>query len=429
MEFRIDQVRFDDFGKLWIATNGNGLIRLDKDSIDFAVNKILSKRVPTSAGIINGLLLVDSVAYASTPTGIERILFDEKSIMSVERITEENGLEMARINDLEYFNGDVYIAQDNGLFSFDHNQSFKETNDFPVVIDAVTAADSLYVVDQEMEFPHDIGLIQIKSKAINYRYQNSLEYQFRLLQGENDFEQYWNTSLDNEITFSNLSPGDYLFQFRAKSANSDWTPPVELSFNIQAAYWQTLWFKALIALLTIVLAYLIFYWINHSRKNKIKLSNAKKVSDLKALKAQINPHFLFNALNSIQSFVLGGNESLADDYLVKYGKLMRKILNHSNELTIYLNDELEAIRIYIELEQLRLQKGLVFDIKIDEAIDIYSTKVPSMIIQPLLENAIWHGIQPSDKEGKLLLKIYSHPEEIEIIVEDNGVGFDKNLKI
>ncbi len=160
------------------------------------------------------------------------------------------------------------------------------------------------------------------------------------------------------------------------------------------------------------------------QRSREELKRDKMVSDLKALKAQINPHFLFNSLNSIQSFILEGKESLADDYLVKYGKLMRMILNHSNELTIYLNEEIEALKLYVELEQLRLGKTLTFNVDVASEIDIDATKIPSMVIQPLLENAIWHGIQPKEGAGELLLGITQKDNWIKVLVADNGVGFE-----
>ena len=150
----------------------------------------------------------------------------------------------------------------------------------------------------------------------------------------------------------------------------------------------------------------------------------QKLSELKALKAQINPHFLFNALNSIQSFILEDKNHVAEAYLVKYGKLMRKILDHSNELIVPLNEELEALQLYVELEQLRVKQGFDFEVKIDESIDRYTKQVPSMVIQPFIENAIWHGVSKLEGRGKIGLEFIAKEDLIEVRIEDNGVGFD-----
>ncbi|MEQ9406019.1 MAG: histidine kinase [Cyclobacteriaceae bacterium] len=174
-----------------------------------------------------------------------------------------------------------------------------------------------------------------------------------------------------------------------------------------------------------------FFMIGKIRRNrtnrKLERNEAeKKLAELKALKAQINPHFLFNSLNSIQSFILEDEKNMADEYLVKYGKLIRKILDHSNELTVTLNDELEALQLYVELEQLRIKEGFDFEVIIQESIDPYNAMIPSMVIQPFIENAIWHGVSGLNGKGKIKLTISEHDDLIEVRVEDNGVGFDTN---
>ncbi len=174
-------------------------------------------------------------------------------------------------------------------------------------------------------------------------------------------------------------------------------------------------------------SFLLAFWVYQKKRTKKafeKNQTAMKIAELKALKSQINPHFLFNALNSIQSFILEDKKNVAEDYLVKYGKLMRMILDHSNELTVPLNEELESINLYMELEKVRLRNGFDFDIQLEQSIDPYITQVPSMVIQPLIENAIWHGISPMGKKGKITLKVTSKNELVEITVIDNGVGFD-----
>ncbi len=164
-----------------------------------------------------------------------------------------------------------------------------------------------------------------------------------------------------------------------------------------------------------------------AKKKLQKKTTDHKLSELKALKAQINPHFLFNALNSIQSFILEDKNNVAEEYLVKYGKLMRKILDHSNELMVTLNDELEALQLYVELEQLRVKQGFEFGVMIDENIDPHTTQVPSMFIQPFIENAIWHGVSKLEGRGKITLEFLQNDDSITVIVKDNGVGFDTDL--
>ncbi len=166
------------------------------------------------------------------------------------------------------------------------------------------------------------------------------------------------------------------------------------------------------------------YQQTRSRRKLEKQVINQRLAELKALKAQINPHFLFNALNSIQSYILEDQHEVAESYLVKYGKLMRKILNHSNELTILLKDALELLKLYVELEQIRIDGGFKYKVSIDDSIDDSYVKIPAMIIQPFVENAIWHGIADSKGEGVIELSIHPQGELIEINIEDNGKGFN-----
>ncbi len=177
---------------------------------------------------------------------------------------------------------------------------------------------------------------------------------------------------------------------------------------------------------TVIFSGFIFKYYRRQKNLSQHLAAVGQIAKLKALKAQINPHFLFNALNSIQSFILEDERNIAQGYLVKYGRLMRKILDHSNELTVPLNEELEALNLYVELEQLRVKQGFDFQIELQEAIDIYTTSVPSMVIQPIMENAIWHGVSKLDEKGEIVLKFKMRDDRIEVIICDNGAGFDQS---
>ncbi|WP_420319192.1 histidine kinase [Ekhidna sp.] len=427
-QIRVTSIALDKFDKLWLVTNGNGLLRLPKQLI-FTIpsNEISGYRIENYSDVFNKVLLIDSTLYSSTPKGISKFIFNKEEVVETTHITESHGLEPARVVDVVYYSGDVYMGQDNGLFSFKHSENFNDTIRFPVIVDELRTSDTVInTLDKDITFPYDVGIIQVNTKTIYFKDHNNLSYQFKLY-NQNESAESWTTSPNNEFLFSNLEPGNYTFEVRVKSLNSDWTEPSSISFSIENVFWRTLWFKILIASILLFSITLATNSISRSRKRKQLLSRQKIESDLKALKAQINPHFLFNSLNSIHSYILEKENDLAEDYLLKYGKLMRNILNHSNELSIRMDDELEAIKLYIELEKIRINKPIDFQVDTSK-IDVTEHKVPSMIIQPLLENAIWHGIQPSAKEGKILLKFEQKDDVVKVEIHDNGTGFqDQNF--
>lgn len=144
---------------------------------------------------------------------------------------------------------------------------------------------------------------------------------------------------------------------------------------------------------------------------------------LQSLRLQMSPHFLFNALNSIQQIILSGNESAATKYLSKFSKLLRLVLHHSDKEKVNLKEELEVLRLYIELESLRFKDSFQYKIVCDEALDQDETKIPTLLIQPFIENAIWHGLL--HKEGLRVLKVQFTDDKNENLIctiEDNGIG-------
>ena len=170
----------------------------------------------------------------------------------------------------------------------------------------------------------------------------------------------------------------------------------------------------------------------HAEEEKLKaemevLLNKQKAAEsrLQSLRLQMNPHFLFNALNSIQQMILANEEMVATKYLSRFSKLLRMILIHSDKETISLKEELDILNLYVELESVRFKEAFTYEINCDEDIDADEVKIPTLLIQPFVENAIWHGLM--HKEGMRHLKIdfSDKGDYVECIVEDNGIGRQK----
>jgi LytS/YehU family sensor histidine kinase len=165
------------------------------------------------------------------------------------------------------------------------------------------------------------------------------------------------------------------------------------------------------------------------RKEKSENLNRNLLNlKLKALRAQMNPHFTFNVMNSIQHFILHRNEESAHRYLSKFSKLMRAILNNSEKDTVSIAEEIKALELYLELESMRFEQGFSYAIVIDRNIDVQRVHIPSMLIQPFVENALIHGILPSQKKGKLTVEIRLEDNRLLCIIEDNGVGRAKAME-
>lgn len=186
--------------------------------------------------------------------------------------------------------------------------------------------------------------------------------------------------------------------------------------------------------ITAILVSGLFYFAYQAQRQKslISIQNAKHKEqqlqiqvvekELLALRSQMNPHFLFNSLNSINDYIINEDSRLASRYLAKFSHLMRTILNNSREKLITLEEELKANKLYVEMENLRFSEQFEFEMEVDSNINTQKYLIPSMLIQPYLENAIKHGLRNSHKKGKLSLTVLEEKDNLKIIIEDNGVG-------
>ncbi len=235
-----------------------------------------------------------------------------------------------------------------------------------------------------------------------------------------------------ELELQNLPPGTYSLLVTASNKEGFKSAPVHLTFEISNPYWKTWPFLALILVMTGLALYviirLITLRIKKKEEEKTRIHQLIANSQLSALQAQMNPHFVFNSINSIQNFILKKDVSQAYDYLTKFSKLIRLVLQNSRKKEISIHEDLEVLRLYVTLEQLRFDHAFEYHEEISHTVDIHNTLIPPMLIQPHIENAIWHGIMPLEglRKGRILLQIDLDRDTVIIIIEDNGAGRKPN---
>lgn len=191
----------------------------------------------------------------------------------------------------------------------------------------------------------------------------------------------------------------------------------------------TMPFAVLVEML--VFAFAIAYKVDDERKQKDNIEKRVMQVEMMALRSQMNPHFLFNSLNSIRYMVMVNENENASDYLSKFSKLLRMILNHSEKNVIRLSEELIALRLYLDIEKRRLGDNFSYSIMIDEHIEVEALQIPPMLLQPFVENAIWHGLMPSSKSDKRIEIFIKKIDDfmVEFLIKDNGVGRIKAGKL
>jgi len=238
----------------------------------------------------------------------------------------------------------------------------------------------------------------------------------------------------NQVLLQNLAPGSYKLSVYA--INNDGVrsaAPEVFQFKIEPPFWLTWWFIVLAivvgATILVFVIRVIVLGVRKSEEAKTLVNKLLAEYQITALQAQMNPHFIFNAINTIQGYILEKNEEEAYDYLAKFGQLIRMVLHHSQEKSLLLEDELEVLNLYIELEQLRFDNCFDFELKVSDEVDQSAVYLPGMLLQPYVENAIWHGIVnlEGEKRGKLKIEIWKEEGILVVSVTDNGIGRERAM--
>jgi LytS/YehU family sensor histidine kinase len=196
---------------------------------------------------------------------------------------------------------------------------------------------------------------------------------------------------------------------------------VQFDLHIKKPMWQEWWFITLLLILFLLLTVFIIWKIYQERYKKVLLHDKLLESELKALTAQMNPHFIFNILNTVQRFFVTKEVLVANKLLSKFGTLMRNILDNTSKSFISIEDEIRFLRNYLEIEQTRFSNKFEFEIIVAENIDI-SSLIPSMIVQPFVENAIIHGVAPKEDVGIIKIIFETLDDTLKIVIDDDGVG-------
>jgi ligand-binding sensor domain-containing protein len=415
-----DMAQLSD-GSIALATDGYGLAYLK----DGKIVRIIDHKKGLSNNIVHRLFLRGRDLWAITNNGIDRIHLDTKNII-IDNFDDVNGLLTSDLNDL-YIDKDIaYFATNNGLIYFNHTLSRQDTTAPRIQITSIINNGNSLPLDKKSYTLHPKNqALTINYSAIDFKHRN-ITYRYRL-EGDGN----WIETKNRRIEFSNLEPGEYTFEISAKSQNSNWSHPSKIALKLERYFYQKWWFLTLTAFAIGYLIYIIGVSITKRQKNKeqeqLLLRNKILMLEQQALQAMMNPHFVFNVMNSIQHFINTQNTSSANKVLTGFARLIRKNLEICTQSYISLDEEINYLNLYLTLEKNRFGDKLKFEINVADEIDKEETLVPSMLLQPFIENSIWHGIMPLETGGKVTLDIAKDNDNLEIKITDDGVGIDNSL--
>ena len=399
--------------ELWIATDNHGIVignmtgqKAGLDQIDGLVGTSVVKLEPWDSGRV----------FAAGTDGFYVI-----SGKTVEPFSGNLALEKEEIRDYTVHDGRLVVTASDGASLFDLSQTSEEVPRPQLTIKGLVMANNKQVTDgAKIAYSHRDLRIHFEPLSFSLA---DVQYRYRLA-GD------WVRTSSPLVELSGLQPGKY--RLEAQVGNGEvWSETATLTFSIARPYWQKWWFRILVALLILLLvvgSYILL--LRRSRRRAHRSHEIEKQlmrAEQRALRAQMNPHFIFNALNAIQNFIVHNKMDEAYSYLGKFSKLVRTVLHSSEHSWTPVSEEVKMLELYLSLESLRFESKFTYEIDASGWTDP-TTEIPTMIVQPMVENAIIHGLLPMEGDDKQVrISFIQTRESAKICIEDNGVGMNKGL--
>lgn len=434
----------DKSGYLWAGTGGEGLLVFPLYQGDFKLERYDHNYGLTSSNIY--LLVCDHEdnIFAGSETGLDHIFPDRerkpRQIKHYGKGEGFTGVETCQNAAFRDADGTIWFGTINGLTRYDPGNLVKNEN-APVTsitdvklfnISIAATPYKMHVGDwntiTELELPHDQNNLGFDFTGINFSNPEAVRYQWRLEGADKDWSP---PSSQRSVNYSSLGPGHYIFMVKACNEDAVWNKtPVQFRFHITPPFWKRWWFMTALLLFLAAAVLFVFRWrVNTVRRKaaeeqkKIRLEKEVIELEQKALRLQMNPHFIFNALNSIQSQIGTDNEQAARYYLAKFSRLMRQILDNSRNTSITLQEEVNMLENYLLIEKFCNGDRFDYKIQVSDSLEQDYVELPPMILQPFIENAIKHGLKTVEgKKGYIEVAFREQDGILECSVTDNGIG-------
>jgi ligand-binding sensor domain-containing protein/two-component sensor histidine kinase len=404
---------------VWAATLAMGVLKIERGKV--------VKMVDLSGGRqdkeVKCITANDKYVWASSQRDLYRIA---KETNEVAKFGLAIGFNPADINSIEQLNGDVYFATNKGLVQMPANLPWRNNIRPGMRITSASHGGAALSLATPITLPYFNADFKICFSSTAFRSRGEYVYEYRLV----GLSSNWSTSpaaLAYTI-YSSLPPGDYVFEVRPVNETGQRGETKKLSFSVAPPLWQTWWFYLVVTVVSIGLVALVYTLRIRFLRTQASIANKLTASQLTALKAQMNPHFMYNALNSIQDLVMNGDVKNSNLYLSKFSSLMRKVLDASGADSITLQEEIDILSLYLELEKLRFGDDFQYEISTDPELLTDRVTLPSMILQPFVENSVKHGLLHKKGHKKILIVFKKHAM-LTCIISDNGVGRKRSTEI
>jgi ligand-binding sensor domain-containing protein len=423
---------------LWIGTLGGGLIKMNTLTYEFRIYTVYDG-LPNNT--VYAILPVKGQLWCSSNKGIFSFNPQNGFIRSY---TTLDGLpvdEFNRFHFLQLPDHRLAFGGTNGYTVFDPHAINSDT------FEPAVALTGLKINNREADYgspgsPLGKAVNSLDTLILSYR-KNFLVFEFAAFEYnipeklnyryimENLDDQWIEAGANNSATYTDLHPGHYVFKVNATNTAGNWSRHIKaVVVIIDPPFWLTWWFITLCVVVTggLVLLFIRLRMVEIRKQEQQKHRFEKEAVDLQAqaLRAQMNPHFIFNCLNSIKALIQENKNQKAVIYLTAFSKLIRSKLNNTGQ-EISLYNEIETCKLYVQMESLRFENKITCDFIVDDTIDTHAIMVPPLFLQPLIENAFWHGILPLQTKGDVTVTIERQGDYLYCSVEDNGIGREQSM--
>lgn len=424
------QRRITDIGiykdKVWVGTNDMGLVILNNDKPAFEVND----KNGLSSNNCKTLYNDGDYLWVGTNNGLNKLSFEQGSI-NIQIFNDYDLLPSNIINAIYADSMEVWVGTPEGITFFKKGatNSLSACN---LLIESINNQNFNSLTDkiEPITLSHSDNRLEVAYVGISMKSGGDIKYHYTL----NGLDDNWFSTNSQMIEYASIPPGKYTLQMYAENKFGVKSRMMEVPVFVSPAFWQTKWFYALAGLFFMLLLWFILFIrkrkLEKYYENKSSIQQQFAALEQQALQSQMNPHFIFNCLNSIQQFVLANKPDEANRFLSKFATLIRETLENSTNKFISLKKEIDYLERYLQLEQLRFGNSFIFQIHVNENLDVGKIQIPVMLFQPFIENAIRHGVRNRpDTNGRIEIDFDLEGNTLIGTIRDNGIGIKNAMKI
>lgn len=410
----------------WIGTRGAGAVVIKNDHI---IHLSTSSNSQMPANMINSIYCQnDSTVWMGTNKGLIKISIHDPYQLkhSLTHYTIWDGLPSNEINSICSWKNKLWLATNNGLVSFRPNQLQKSSIQPLIKFTGIEINHKPHQLEDTIALAYNQNNLVINYKGISFKDPGNITYHYIMKGVDNEMIETKSTT----ARYTDLAPGHYSFYLKARNANGIWTNhPISFTIAIGKHFTQTLWFRILILSCIILLILGIFLLILSTQRHKAETNKLLITAKQKLFRSQMSPHFIFNSLIAIQSFMYKNNTQEAAHYLSRFAKLIRLILVNSREDEVSLAREINTLEHYLSLQKLRFNNRFDYQIIVDDKIDRDLISIPPMLAQPFIENCVEHGFQELNEPGIISIHFTIQQQNIKIEICDNGIGIERGMEL